>query len=50
MYKVYQIIADKISVDQDCFFESQNLLKIDYVMIDDDHNIDAETFYLGELF
>ncbi|PQL91748.1 hypothetical protein [Apibacter adventoris] len=49
LYKVYQIIAGKISAEQDYgFFESQSLVKIDFAVIEDDYNIDEEMFYQGK--
>lgn len=49
LYKVYQIIAGKISAEKDYgFFESPSLIRIDYTVIKDDYNIDEKMFYLGE--
>lgn len=49
LYKVYQIIAGKISAEQDYgFFESPSLIKIDYTVIEDDYSIDEKMFYQGE--
>lgn len=49
LYKVYQIIAGKISAEKDYgFFESPSLIRIDYTVIKDDYNIDEKMFYQGE--
>lgn len=50
LHKVYQIIAGKISSEEDYgFFKSKSLVKIDYSMIDDEHDYDYETYYQGKL-
>ncbi|WDM18959.1 hypothetical protein J4T76_01035 [Gilliamella sp. B3022] len=51
LFKVYQITEGKITAEQDFgFFKQHYEIKIDYSVIDDEHDFENPVYYQGKLF